>query len=45
MATVIPQVQLGDLVSRRSTPDILGAVGSGLNLAGTFGDQRRKREQ
>lgn len=45
MATVIPQIQLGDLVRQRSTPDILGAVGSGLNLASTFGDQRRARDQ
>lgn len=45
MATVIPQVSIADLVFNKSTPDTVGALQAGLNLSGTFQDQRRATQQ
>jgi len=45
MATVIPQVQIGDLVQKKATPNYLGAIQSGLTLGGTMRDQREAKSQ
>lgn len=43
--TAIPQTTIQDLVFKKSTPNYVGALQAGLDVAGTYQDQQAKRDQ